>query len=296
MILLTGSSGFLGKAILAEMGTLQVKTLSRTYGDYQVNLQSEVPHFKEQFELVIHAAGKAHSVPRTEREKQDFFDVNVAGTANLLKGLENSGLPKSFIFISSVSVYGKEAGIQINENTSLLATDAYGKSKIAAETLVQDWCDQNKVICTILRLPLLAGPNPPGNLKSMIKGIGSGYYFNIAGGKAKKSIVLADDVAKILPAVAKVGGVFNLTDRYHPNFSELSKLIAGQLDKSTPLNIPLWLAKLMAYAGNVIGSKSPIDIKKLNKMISELTFNDDKAVATLGWNPRPVLQSFKIKS
>jgi len=294
MILLTGSSGFLGKAIQSEMGTVPVKTLSRTDSDYQVNLQLEIPRFKEQFELVIHAAGKAHSVPRTELEKQNFFDVNVTGTANLLKGLENSTLPKSFIFISSVSVYGKEGGVQIKENDPLLATDAYGRSKIEAEALVQNWCNQNQVICTILRLPLLAGPNPPGNLKSMIKGIKSGYYFNIAGGGAKKSIVLADDVAKILPVVAKIGGIFNLTDRYHPSFSELSVLIARQLDKDTPLNIPVWLAKLMGYAGDLIGSKAPVNTKKLNKMISELTFNDDKAVANIGWKPKTVLSNFKI--
>lgn len=45
---------------------------------------------------------------------------------------------------------------------------------------------QHNVVCTILRLPLLVGTNPPGNLGAMIKGIARGYYFNIGGGKSKK--------------------------------------------------------------------------------------------------------------
>ncbi|RYE11955.1 MAG: NAD-dependent epimerase/dehydratase family protein, partial [Rickettsiales bacterium] len=192
-------------------------------------------------------------------------------------------------------VYGKDTGTCIGENTSLLAKDPYGESKILAEKLIQNWCLKNSVICTILRLPLLAGSNPPGNLALMIKGIKLGYYCNIAGGKAQKSIVLAEDVAKIIPIVANIGGVYNLTDRYHPTFLELSELIAQQLGKSKPLNIPQWIANLMAKVGDLLSSKAPINSKKLSKITSDLTFDDSKAVAAFGWNPTPVLNGFKIR-
>ena len=58
--------------------------------------------------MVIHAAGKAHSVPKTAFEKQQFYDINVLGTQNLLAGFEKIGLPKQFVFISSVAVYEKK--------------------------------------------------------------------------------------------------------------------------------------------------------------------------------------------
>ena len=228
MILLTGSSGFLGQIILKRLRRENLKTLNRTNSDYAIHLNSKIPVFKEAIKLVIHSAGKAHFVPETANEKQEFFDVNVNGTLNLLKGLENSTLPESFVFISSVAVYGLETGININEDTALLAKDPYGDSKIQAEILVHDWCLRNNVTCAILRLPLVAGPNPPGNLGAMIKGIKKGYYFNISGGKARKSIVLAEDVAAIIPVAAKIGGVYNLTDGYHPSFNELSAEIARQ--------------------------------------------------------------------
>ena len=297
MILLTGSSGFLGQQILSTINRGNIKTLSRQQqSDFVIDLVSTVPELDSRITTVIHCAGQAHIVPKTIGQKQRFYDVNVQGTINLIKGLEQCKiLPKAFVFISSVSVYGIESDNLISEAAPILAKDPYGESKIQAENLIQQWCSKNNVICTILRLPLLAGPNPPGNLRSMIKGIKSGYYFNIAEGKAKKSMVLAEDVAKIILIVADIGGIYNLTDRYHPTFYELSEIIAQQLGKSNPKNIPKWTADIMAQIGDLIGSKAPINSKKLNKITSDLTFDDSKAVAAFGWNPTPVLKGFKIK-
>lgn len=297
MILVTGATGFLGKKIISSLNkTEEVVTLGRQSCDFNYNLSLDIPGNLPAFTTIIHATGKAHIVPKTEAEKQQFFEVNVTGTQNLLKGLEKApALPQYFIFISSVSVYGVETGHLISEDAPLIAKDPYGKSKIEAEKIIQQWCAKNKVICTILRLPLLAGANPPGNLGAMIKGIQKGYYFNIAGGKAKKSIVLAEEVAKIIPAVAKIGGTYNLTDRHHPNFHELSHHIAKQLHKSNPISIPMFFAKIIAATGDLIGNKAPINSKKLDKIISDLTFDDSKAVKAFGWNPTPVLEGFQIK-
>ncbi|OAZ03082.1 NAD-dependent epimerase/dehydratase family protein [Flavobacterium succinicans] len=292
MVLLTGVTGFLGISILNILSsTFKVFGLSRTGGDYRIILESEIPKFNSSFELVIHAAGKAHSVPRTEAERKQFYDINVEGTLNLLKGLEISGVPKQFVFISSVSVYGQESGIGINEEHKLDAKDAYGLSKIEAELMVQKWCNEHNVVCTILRLPLLVGKNPPGNLGAMIKGIAKGYYFNIGGGKAKKSMVLVDDVAEFIPIVANMGGVYNLTDGYHSSFFELSSAISEQLKKSRPMNMPLFIAKAIAFMGDFLGSKAPINSLKLKKITADLTFDDSKA-RSVGWQPRKVLDWF----
>ena len=294
-LLLTGSSGFLGKELKKNLiSEVDLYEFNRSSGNYLFDLSDGIPTFDLPFNLVIHAAGKAHSVPKNEAEKQDFFNVNVKGTSNLLKGLENSGIPKSFVFISSVAVYGKESRILINENENLSAKDPYGQSKIQAEKLIQEWCEKHNVICTILRLPLIASLNPPGNLGLMIKAIQNGYYFNIARGKAKKSMVLAEDVAGIILKAGEIGGIYNLTDGYHPSFTELSELIAKQLNKNKPANIPVWLAKAMAKTGDLLGSKAPINSDKLRKINSDLTFDDSKAHKLLDWNPTPVLEGFKI--
>ena len=286
-ILITGSSGFFGKIIEAQNSTNEIIGLNQSTGKYKFDLSNSIPYFNENFDLVIHNAGKAHSVPITNEDKDIFFNVNLTGTINLLKALEKN-IPKQFVFISSVSVYGKENGENITENEKLNATDPYGLSKIKAEKFVLDWCQKNKVVCTILRLPLLVGKNPPGNLGAMIIAIQKGYYFNIGGGKAKKSMVLAENVARFIPVIAPIGGTYNLTDGEHPSFSALSFAIANK----KIINLPLFVVKIIGYLGDVIGAKALINSTKVKKMTSDLTFDDSKA-REMGWKPQPVLKYLK---
>jgi len=293
-ILLTGANGFLGSILQQELKENELTTLGRSSADVIANLANTVPVFEKSFDLVIHAAGQAHLVPKSIHEINLFHEVNVQGTAHLLNGLKSVGVPKYFVFISSVSVYGLESGNEITEEAPLVATDPYGKSKIDAEVLVKTWCASNNVICTILRLPLIAGPNPPGNLGFMLKGLKKGFYFNIAGGQSRKSIVLASDIAKFIIPAAKNGGTYNLTDGEHPSFKELSHYMAAKLAKSYVPNIPLLFAKLMAMVGDIIGRKAPINSNKLKKITSSLTFSDQKARSSFGWNPTPVLKAFKL--
>lgn len=293
-VLLTGSTGFLGNYIYKVLSqSTDLITISRADANIKADLSIEIPKLSA-VALVIHCAGKVHSVPKTEIEKQQFFQVNVKGTENLLKGLEQSpSLPKSFVFISSVSVYGQEIGTGIDEEHPLLAKDAYGESKIEAEQIAKKWCDDNQVVCTILRLPLLVGENPPGNLGAMIKAIERGYYFNIGGGIAKKSMVLASDVAQFIPIVAPVGGIFNLTDGVHPDFASLSAAVANSKKKKKPLNMPLFLAKFLGLIGDFSGNKAPINSLKIKKITSDLTFDDSKARNLMKWNPQEVLEYLK---
>jgi nucleoside-diphosphate-sugar epimerase len=296
-ILLTGANGFLGRCIKEHFQQLHLlENLGRSAGcEYQCDLAKEVPILSNDLDVVIHSAGKAHQTPKNQATAEDFNSVNVQGTANLLKALKTTELPKAFVFISTVAVYGLNNGNLISEDAPLLATDPYGYSKIQAERLVQEWCKKHGVICTILRLPLIAGPNPPGNLGTMIRGIQKGYYFNIGGGMARKSMVLAEDLAKHVLNVAELGGIFNLTDGYHPNFNELSQLIARQTGKTKVLNMPYFFANIAARIGDIAGKYAPLNIEKLNKITSTLTFDDSKARAAFGWNPTPVLEGFKIK-
>lgn len=294
-ILLTGSSGFLGKQIFHYLETDNlIDTLSRNSGAFKIDLAVQIPSLKSPYELVIHTAGKAHSVPKNGYDDKEFYDSIVEGTKNLLLALDRSGPPKSIVFISSVAVYGLHKGLLITEDYPLCAKDPYGKSKIIAEKLICDWSEKNNVKCSILRLPLVAGSNPPGNLRSMIHGIKHGYYFDIDKGKAKKSIVLGSDVAKLIPLAANYGGIYNLTDGYHPSLAELSELVARQLGKQKPKSLPLSLAIMMARFGDMFGSKFPLNSSKVLKLTSDLTFDDSKARDLLGWNPTAVLDEFTI--
>ncbi len=288
-ILLTGSSGFLGKVLFDNLSNNHsVTTLSRNNNSsQQIDLRYAF-NLVSNFECVIHAAGTAHLVPQTPEEEKSFWAVNVVGTRNLLKALEHNP-PKYLVYISTVAVYGTVCGKNLNENSPILACDLYGISKIQAEAEIIDWCRRFDVTCTILRLPLIYGENPPGNLKAMIQGIKKGYYFNIAGGQARKSMVRAEDVARFILPASKVGGIYHLTDGQHPSFQELSLLIGQAHGRNRIPNMPLALAKIIAKVGDIVGPWFPLNSDKLLKITSELTFDDSLARRNFGWNPQPII-------
>ena len=297
-ILLTGANGFLGKYInnyFVIKEILVSKIGKSNQNDIVSDFSIDVPNLRDNsFDLIVHLAGKAHFIPRNKTQVQEFYNVNVLGTENLLKSIENLTIkPKAFVFISTVAVYGLSKGFNINENMPLNATDAYGHSKILAEKMIKNWCEKNKVIWTILRLPLVIGNNPSGNLKSMIEGIKKGYYVNIGGGKARKSMVLAKDVAEYIYTISLIGGIYNITDGCHPNFFDLSKFIATKTQSKKPKNIPRKVAFLLAKIGDLLGNKFPFNSDMFLKITSDLTFDDSKARGK-GWISTPVLEDFNI--
>ncbi len=294
-ILFTGADGFLGQnvvTILKKKG-IEVKTLGLKSCDYNVDITQELEPIKEKFDLVFHAAGKAHTVPKNQKEEQAFYDINVKGTKRICKTLEQNHLPKSFVFVSTVAVYGCDDGLNITEDYPLNGKTPYAKSKILAEQFLQEWCGKHNVFLSIIRPSLIAGKNAPGNLGAMVRGIKTGKYLNIAGGKARKSMLMVEDIANLIILLEGRNGIYNVCDNVHPSFRELEAVICKQLERNLPLSIPMWAARLMASVGNLLGNKAPINTVKLKKITESLTFSNEKAKKELSWQPLNVLEHFK---
>lgn len=295
-LLFTGGTGFLGKNVMPQLTQqYEVTTCGITPDDMlKANLANEEPELTERYDVVLHACGKAHVVPKTEAEKQAFYDVNYTGTIHLCDALEKVGPPKALVFISTVAVYGCEYGDMITEEHPLEGASPYADSKIKAEKYLTEWCEKHNVVLGILRPSLLAGKNAPGNLGAMVNGIRRGFYMNIAGGRVVKSILMAEDIARLVPLLEEKGGIYNVCDTRQPSFGEISASVANQLGKHKPISIPYWMAKCMAKVGDMLGEKAPINTYKLEKMTKSLTFSNAKACQELNWEPIDVLDNYKI--
>ena len=292
-ILITGYPGFLSNYLVrffdAECNVYRLGLSDASKSNHiVVDLSNTVPLLPNiEFDIVVHAAGKAHIVPKNKDEEDLFYKVNFDGTVNLIRALNNLSVsPKSFIFISTVAVYGRETGESICETAEPCPNSAYAKSKKLAEEYTLNWKTTARKM--IVSLPLIVGKNPPGNLGKMIDSIKKGVYFNIGDGKAKRSMVLAEDIARFIPTLAQHEGIYNLTDGYHPSFAELQSIICEVLKKRKKPNIPYPIAKLFAKLGDK-WNKIPFNSNMLDKMTNNLTFSDEKARRELGWNPRKVL-------
>lgn len=298
-ILLTGASGFLGKYIHSALSKSKITTLGRTRmtGLHISSDLSSPPNLDQNFDIVIHNAGKAHSIPKTKTEVNDFFNVNLKGTEHILSSLSPFP-PKVFVFISTIAVYGLEQGLNITESEIPLPKTPYAISKLKAEQKVKEWCKKNNVEYYILRLPLVVGKNPPGNLGAIKNAIQKGYYFKVKNNTARKSMVLAQDVASLITRLPLgASGIYNITDGAHPAFQEVESAIEHRLQKRSIQLSSLIVTSIAKFGDilNMINVSCPLNSIKLLKITSTLTFDDKEARKKLNWNPKPVLPFIKEK-
>jgi nucleoside-diphosphate-sugar epimerase len=299
-VLLTGALGFLGREVYKGLSTdYDVISLGRQSQNTVIcDLTQEKPLISGCIDAVVHAAGKAHVVPKSREEAQAFFDTNLQGTKNLLASLDNAEVTK-FVFISSVAVYGLEEGELINESTTLDGNTPYAASKIEAEKVVLDWCTLNNKEYLILRLPLIVGSNPKGNLGKMIDAFKNGKYARIGKANAQKSMVLASDVSALilswLTNENRNSGIYNLTDGYNPSFFEVEEALKKYLDIKWIPKIPKFAIDLVGKVGDVV-SILPVNTATVRKITKSFTFSDEKARQELGWKPNPVLGFFLKKN
>lgn len=293
-ILITGAKGFLGKELISNLEHHVVIDMDLAGATINADLSTAIPQLLDKaYDIVIHCAGKAHMVPKTKEETEAFFKINLEGTKNLCQGLSHlTNKPQLFVLISTVSVYGLETGENIDEQTPLLGDSPYALSKIQAESYLKSWAMENNLNYLILRLPLVVGQEPPGNLGKMISAIKNGRFFKILQGKARKSMVVGSDIAKLILDNSDKSGTFHLTDGQHPSFYELEEVIIKKLNLSSSISLPYIVAKMIAIFGDVV-TKFPFNSQTLNKMTKNLTFNDEKARRELGWKPTKALTKLK---
>ena len=281
---ITGGTGFLGRNLLKSMGEekLNVITPKRNEIFSFLSKQGNV-------DLFIHSSGKAHSTKSTKRESDEFFNVNLELTRRITKQIDEQGLKlNTFVFISTVAVYGKDEGSDIKEETQLKGNTPYALSKIMAENHLKKWSIEKGINLVILRLPIIFGDNAPGNLGAMEKAIKGRYYFQIGTGSARRSMIHVKQLADFLPSLIGKSGIYNLTDGYHPTYAEVANRF-GELHRRRIKSLSLAVIKPITKIGDFI-PKFPINSYRLSKLNQTLTFNDERARKELGWNGSNALE------
>lgn len=291
-VLVTGFSGFLGSSVVRSLVAHgnDVVTIGRSQ---EANIVWDFFHNEPSLptsDMIVHCAGLAHLNTKSGND-DEFIKVNFEATVNLCNALGKSEkLPSTFVFVSSVAVYGIDMGDNISESTEPNPSTPYGKSKLKAEQFLLEWGKTHNVQLLILRLPLIVGANPPGNLGAMIKAIRGGYYFRMGKGLAKRSMVLASDVGDFIAVSANRNGLVNLTDGVHPTFFEIENFIAS-FYKRKIFSLPKFVLNLLGKIGDLIPF-FPLNTYRVSKLSQNLTFSDNLARKSFGWNPRPVIGNF----
>lgn len=283
-IFLTGASGFLGSNIYTGLKVIDSKLNTPRRERVWEELDSV-----RSIDLLIHSAGKAHSTKNTKEQVKAFFDVNFDLTKRITEAIDQNKIElNTFVFISTVAVYGLEEGFEINEAAPLNGNTPYAQSKRLAEEHLQKWAKESGVNLVILRLPLIFGENAPGNLGAMERAVKGRYYFQIGKGEAKRSMVHAKQLAEFLPTLIGKSGIYHLTDGVHNSYNEVARYFAKKY-KRRIVNVPLLPFKIIARVGDLI-PKFPLTSYRLAKLSQSLTFSDQKARRELGWNGTNALE------
>ncbi len=214
-ILLTGATGFLGRAIVSEATSRSISL--RTTG--RKNLANPLPNFRpvdladecltdtQLDELVqgtgsiIHAAGLAHQFDATRDDHARFQRVNVDAPVRLAEAAARQGV-KRFVHISSIKVYNPNSPQPIHEQTPLDPVGPYAQSKADAETKLLAVAKNIGLEIVMLRMAVIYGEEDGGNVARLIRAIDSGRFLMIGRGKNLKSLIFRDDAARACLAVA----------------------------------------------------------------------------------------------
>ncbi|PKH60648.1 UDP-glucose 4-epimerase [Shewanella sp. Choline-02u-19] len=235
MIAVTGSTGFLGKKLLAEL--LKVNDVvvwgrkkpscvaNNNFVKLNINDRTIYPTSMKLVSQIIHCAARVHVMnDNSTNPLEEFREVNTYGTLNFARQAAAAGV-KRFIFISSIKVNGEstELGKPFKPDDSFIPTDPYGLSKQEAEVGLRRIAKETEMEVVIIRPPLVYGPGVKANFAFMMKWVNIGLPLPLGGIKQNKRSLVS---------------VYNLVDLIvtcvdHPNAGNQTFLVSDDEDIST---------------------------------------------------------------
>lgn len=206
LLAITGATGFIGQYLVHELpkrghrvrillrrpALVPTWTASAMIGD--LRQPQNMAAALEGVEAVIHSAGLAHAMSGIPED--DYRAVNTEGTISLARAARRAGA-KRFIFLSSIRAQsGPTSDVVLTETIAPAPTDAYGKSKLAAERglaeLDLDW--------VALRAALVYGPGVKGNMAHLMRLARSPLPLPLRSLRGRRSLLALENLLAAIEA------------------------------------------------------------------------------------------------
>ncbi len=197
-------------------------------------------------DAVVHAAAWVHRETADAASRDACFAVNLRGTERLIEALRRRGAGIPLVFVSSTSVYGERFEDR-DESGPFEPAGAYGESKLAAERAVLGAAG---IPAVVIRPAMVYGPGAPGNIARLASFVRRGFAPLVEGGRNRKSLVHADDLAAALLAAADragelAGAALNAAGEPAPTMREIGDALGEGLGRRVawvPVPRALWNA------------------------------------------------------
>jgi nucleoside-diphosphate-sugar epimerase len=288
LIALTGATGFIGQHLLRELPkrghrvrvllrrpvTVPVYAGSAVIGDLARprNMSAAL----EGVDAVIHTAGLAHAMSGVPED--DYRSINTEATIGLARAARRAGA-KRFVFLSSIRAQcGPTADAVQTEAEDPRPTDAYGRSKLAAEyalaELDLDW--------VALRLVLVYGPGVKGNMAQLIRLARSRFPLPVGRLMARRSLLALENLAAAIETVLTAPGTlrraFLAADPQPLTIAQMIAAMRSGLGRQTGIfPLPAAMLKLLLRAARQ---------EEVYQRLSGSLIADPTALINLGWTPQ----------
>ncbi len=291
--LVTGSSGFVGRALIAELRRRGFAARGAARRRSRQNFDRDVVEIGELSEAtdwsaalqgidtVFHLAARVHQVRDAGNDAEAAYQrANADATAALARAAIEAGT-RRFVFVSSVKVMGEVSSARpFDEGDPPQPRDAYGRSKLAAEQALAQLAGQIEV--SIVRPPLVYGPGVRANFLSLLKLAASGWPLPLGAARASRSMVYIDNLVDALIACATVPhsspATYFVSDGRDSSLAELIRSLRAEMGLPVRLwNLPGGLVQAAAHA---IGRADAAQ-----RLFSPLQVDIGRIRRELGWSP-----------
>ena len=294
MILVTGSTGFVGKAVVSLLRArkIGVREITRDPNVATSSAVFYVPSIDEQtdwsqaltgVEAVIHCAARVHQMNDGADSRSDYERVNTAGSLRLAQACVDAGV-RRMVFVSTIKVCGDATakGRPFTPDGPMLPTDDYGRTKAAAEKELVALAHQTGLELVIVRPPLVYGPGAKGNLALLTKLVRLRLPLPLGAINNQRSLVGLENLADFLALTAihsvAPGNTFNVSDGRSLSTAEVLRILGHAMNRRVILlPIPEGVLRL---AARVVGGTGYVD-----RLASNLEVDSTSCRSVLGWIP-----------
>ncbi|HEX6478230.1 MAG TPA: NAD-dependent epimerase/dehydratase family protein [Ktedonobacteraceae bacterium] len=303
--LVTGATGFLGCALVAELvkRNQAVRVLVRDgrkalrqFGDGvtmvvgDITDAARVQQAVEGATIIYHLAGRLYH-PGTSAEL--YRETHVEGTRTLLKACLGQRRLQRIVHVSTTGVHGVTGQTPAAEDAPFAPTNPYEATKLEGELLALRACREQGLPVTVARPGLVYGPGDL-HLLDFFRAIKRGLFRVIDGGRAVLHPVYIDDLTAALLLCASSpqasGRSYNIAGDQHVMVRELATAIALAMGRKLPAgSIPLWLANLaadvFAITPGMKGERAPLTRSRVQFLTNSRIYDIGRARSELVYTP-----------
>lgn len=295
-VVVTGAGGFVGQALCRRLaasgyrvtGIFREAPPPRTWMEAHVSGDltgiSDFESLVHGADAVVHLAARVHLMRDTAADPETaFLTANADVARNLARAAAKAGV-RRFVFLSSVKVNGEEtSAAPFTETDPPAPEDAYGRSKMAAETALAKIGSDSGLAVTILRVPLVYGPGVRANFAALLRLCDTPLPLPFAGITANRRSLLflgnlTHAIERVLETNPQSPDTYLLSDGDDLSTAALVRRLRRCLNRR-PFGMPVSVSMIHALAA-LAGKRAAAD-----RLCGSLQLDPSRFADTFDWTP-----------